>query len=62
MKEKAEKELRSVRSELDTTEHEAKEDTERARHTIEAVTSETKALKKSLEEAEKREKQVGRTR
>lgn len=49
----------SVKSELDTTEHEAKEDKERARNIIELVTSETKTLKKSLEEAEKREKQVG---
>lgn len=59
MKEKAEKKLMSVKSELDTTEHEAKEDKERARNIIELVTSETKTLKKSLEEAEKREKQVG---
>lgn len=60
MKEKAEKKLMSVRSELDTTEHEAQEDKERARNTIEVVTSELKTLRKSLEEAEKREKQVGR--
>nr|KAF6504233.1 coiled-coil domain containing 170 [Rousettus aegyptiacus] len=58
MKEKAEKKLMSVKSELDTTEHEAKEDKERARNIIELVTSETKTLKKSLEEAEKREKQL----
>ncbi|XP_059555721.1 coiled-coil domain-containing protein 170-like [Myotis daubentonii] len=58
MKEKAEKKLMSVRSELDTTEHEAQEDKERARHTIEVVTSELKTLRKSLEEAEKREKQL----
>ncbi|XP_037675509.1 coiled-coil domain-containing protein 170 isoform X2 [Choloepus didactylus] len=56
MKEKAEKKLISVKSELDTTEHEAKEDKERARSMIEVVTSEIKTLKKSLEEAEKREK------
>ena len=60
MKEKAEKKLMSVKSELDSTEHEAKEDKERARNMVEAVTSEMKTLKKSLEEAEKREKQVGR--
>lgn len=60
MKEKAEKKLMSVKSELDTTEHEAKEDKERARNMIEAITGEMKTLKKSLEEAEKREKQVGR--
>ncbi|XP_040304808.1 coiled-coil domain-containing protein 170 isoform X3 [Herpailurus yagouaroundi] len=58
MKEKAEKKLMSVKSELDSTEHEAKEDKERARNTIEVVTSEMKTLKKSLEEAEKREKQL----
>ncbi|XP_014387631.1 PREDICTED: protein-glutamate O-methyltransferase isoform X1 [Myotis brandtii] len=58
MKEKAERKLMSVRSELDTTEHEAQEDKERARNTIEVVTSELKTLRKSLEEAEKREKQL----
>ncbi|XP_049510628.1 coiled-coil domain-containing protein 170 [Panthera uncia] len=58
MKEKAEKKLMSVKSELDSTEHEAKEDKERARNMIEVVTSEMKTLKKSLEEAEKREKQL----
>ncbi|XP_037376559.1 coiled-coil domain-containing protein 170 isoform X2 [Talpa occidentalis] len=58
MKEKAEKKLMSVKSELDTTEHEAKEDKERARNMIEVVTSEMKMLKKSLVEAEKREKQL----
>ncbi|XP_060472896.2 coiled-coil domain-containing protein 170 isoform X3 [Panthera onca] len=58
MKEKAEKKLMSVKSELDSTEHEAKEDKERARNMVEAVTSEMKTLKKSLEEAEKREKQL----
>ncbi|XP_036271393.1 coiled-coil domain-containing protein 170 isoform X2 [Pipistrellus kuhlii] len=58
MKEKAEKKLMSVRLELDTTEHEAQEDKARARNTIEVVTSELKTLRKSLEEAEKREKQL----
>ncbi|XP_078226435.1 coiled-coil domain-containing protein 170 isoform X2 [Callithrix jacchus] len=58
MKEKAEKKLMSVKSELDATEHEAKENKERARNMIEVVTSEMKTLKKSLEEAEKREKQL----
>ncbi|XP_059032745.1 coiled-coil domain-containing protein 170 [Mustela lutreola] len=57
MKEKAEKKLMSVKSELDTTEHEAQED-ERARSMMEVVASETKMLKKSLEEAEMREKQL----
>ena len=60
MKEEAEKKLLSVKSELDTTELEAKEDKERARNMMEVVTSEMRTLKKSLEEAEKREKQVGR--
>ncbi|XP_045355996.1 coiled-coil domain-containing protein 170 isoform X3 [Leopardus geoffroyi] len=58
MKEKAEKKLMSVKSELDSMEHEAKEDKERARNMIEVVTSAMKTLKKSLEEAEKREKQL----
>ncbi|KAF6364161.1 coiled-coil domain containing 170 [Rhinolophus ferrumequinum] len=58
MKEKAEQKLISVKSELDATEHEAKEDKERARNVIEVVTREVKTLKKSLEEAEKREKQL----
>ncbi|XP_047414410.1 coiled-coil domain-containing protein 170 isoform X1 [Sciurus carolinensis] len=58
MKEKVEKKLMSVRSELDTAEHGAKEDKERARHMIEAVTSEMKTLKRSLDEAEKREKRL----
>nr|XP_012596372.1 coiled-coil domain-containing protein 170 isoform X3 [Microcebus murinus] len=58
MKEKTEKKLKSVKLELDTTEHQAKEDKERARNMIEVVTSEMKTLKKSLEEAEKREKQL----
>ncbi|CAK6446509.1 unnamed protein product [Pipistrellus nathusii] len=58
MKEKAEKKLMSVKSELDTTELEAQEDKARARNTIEVVTSELKTLRKSLEEAEKREKQL----
>ncbi|ELW72767.1 hypothetical protein TREES_T100017502 [Tupaia chinensis] len=57
MKEKTERKLVSVKSELDTTEHEAKEHKERARNMIEVVTSEMKTLRKSLEEAEKREKQ-----
>ncbi|KAM5326683.1 coiled-coil domain-containing protein 170 isoform 2-T2 [Glossophaga mutica] len=58
MKEKAEQKLLSVKSELDATEHEAKEDKERARNLMEVVTSEVRTLKKSLEEAEKREKQL----
>nr|XP_035928857.1 coiled-coil domain-containing protein 170 isoform X3 [Halichoerus grypus] len=58
MKEKAEKKLMSVKSELDTAEHEAQEDKERARNMMEVVTSEMKTLKKCLEEAETREKQL----
>eukprot|EP00069_Balaena_mysticetus_P000309 bmy_14548T0 len=54
MKEKAEKKLLSVKSELETTEHGAKESKERARNMLEVVTSEMKTLKKSLEKAEKR--------
>nr|XP_055167528.1 coiled-coil domain-containing protein 170 isoform X1 [Nyctereutes procyonoides]XP_055167529.1 coiled-coil domain-containing protein 170 isoform X1 [Nyctereutes procyonoides] len=58
MKEKAEKKLTSVKSELDTTEREAQEEKERAKNMIEVVTSEMKTLKKSLEEVERREKQL----
>ncbi|XP_072684119.1 coiled-coil domain-containing protein 170 isoform X7 [Canis lupus baileyi] len=58
MKEKAEKKLTSVKSELDTTEREAQEDKERAKNMIEVVTNEMKTLKKSLEEVERREKQL----
>uniref|UniRef100_H0WTX8 Coiled-coil domain containing 170 n=1 Tax=Otolemur garnettii TaxID=30611 RepID=H0WTX8_OTOGA len=58
MKEKAEKKIKSIQSELDTTEHEAKENQERARNMLDVVTREMKTLKKSLEEAEKREKQL----
>ncbi|XP_023562005.1 coiled-coil domain-containing protein 170 [Octodon degus] len=58
MKEKAEKKLMSAKSELGTVEHEAKEEKERARSVIEVVASEMKTLKKSLEDAEKREKQL----
>lgn len=58
MKEKAEKKLLTLKSELDSTEHEAKEDKERSRKMIQGITSEMKTLKKSLEEAEKREKQL----
>ncbi|XP_076715528.2 coiled-coil domain-containing protein 170 [Callospermophilus lateralis] len=58
MKEKAEKQLASVRAELDTAGREAKEDKERARNMLEAVTSEMKTLRRSLEDAEKREKQL----
>ncbi|XP_006874420.1 PREDICTED: coiled-coil domain-containing protein 170 [Chrysochloris asiatica] len=58
MKEKAERKLMSVKTKLDTTEHEAAEQREKAKNMIEVVTSEVKILKKSLEEAEKREKQL----
>ncbi|XP_006882865.1 PREDICTED: coiled-coil domain-containing protein 170 [Elephantulus edwardii] len=58
LKEKAEKQLLSVRAELDSSEHEAKEHKERARSMMDVVASEVKTLRKSLEEAEKREKQL----
>ncbi|XP_059797868.1 coiled-coil domain-containing protein 170 [Balaenoptera ricei] len=58
MKEKAEKKLLSVKSELEKTEHGARESKERARNMLEGVTSEMKTLKQSLEEVEKREKQL----
>ncbi|XP_037750930.1 coiled-coil domain-containing protein 170 isoform X2 [Chelonia mydas] len=62
MKEKAEKQLICVKSELQFTEHEAKEDKERARSMLEAVTSELKALKTILAEVSKREKQLAEFR
>ncbi|OBS59515.1 hypothetical protein A6R68_09360, partial [Neotoma lepida] len=58
MKEEAEKKLMLVKSELETTEQEAKEDKERARAMIEVVTSELRTLKKTMEDAERREQQV----
>lgn len=58
MKEKVEKQLISVKLELDITEHEAKEDKERARNMLDVVTSEMRTLKSTLEETTKREKQV----
>ncbi|XP_028746057.1 coiled-coil domain-containing protein 170 [Peromyscus leucopus] len=58
MKEKAEQKLMSVKSELETTEQEAKEHKERARAMTEVVTSELRTLKKTLEEAERREQQL----
>uniref|UniRef100_A0A8C4WPJ7 Coiled-coil domain containing 170 n=1 Tax=Gopherus evgoodei TaxID=1825980 RepID=A0A8C4WPJ7_9SAUR len=62
MKEKAEKQLICVKSELQFTEHEAKEDKERARSMLEAVTSELKALKTTLAEVSKRERQLAEFR
>ncbi|XP_007484816.1 coiled-coil domain-containing protein 170 isoform X3 [Monodelphis domestica] len=58
MKEKVEKQLISIKSELDITEHEAKEDKERAKTMLDVVTSEMKTLKTTLEETTKREKQL----
>ncbi|XP_014460985.1 coiled-coil domain-containing protein 170 isoform X1 [Alligator mississippiensis] len=58
MKEKAEKQLIAVKSELHLMEHEAKEDKERARNMLEATNSEVKALKTTLAEVTKREKQL----
>ncbi|XP_069867188.1 coiled-coil domain-containing protein 170 isoform X2 [Dipodomys merriami] len=58
VKEKVEKQLTSVKSELGSLEHEARENKERSRTMIQVVTSEVKTLKKSLEEAMKREKQL----
>ncbi|XP_036024592.1 coiled-coil domain-containing protein 170 [Onychomys torridus] len=58
VKEKAEKKLLSVKSELETTEQEAREHKERARAMTEVITSELRTLKKTLEEAERREQQL----
>ncbi|XP_068794808.1 coiled-coil domain-containing protein 170 isoform X8 [Struthio camelus] len=58
MKEKAEKQLTSVKSELHLKEHEANEDKEKAKNMLEAVTSEMKVLKTTLAEVGKRERQL----
>ncbi|ERE86064.1 coiled-coil domain-containing protein C6orf97-like protein [Cricetulus griseus] len=58
LKEKAEKKLMLLKSKLDTAEEEAKADKGRMTAIMELVTSELETLKKSLEEAERREQQV----
>ncbi|XP_058025442.1 coiled-coil domain-containing protein 170 isoform X2 [Ahaetulla prasina] len=58
MKTKAEKQLTSVQSELHVRERESKEDKEKAKHLLESVTAEATALKSTLEEVMKREKQL----
>lgn len=59
MKEKAEKQLRSAKSELLLKERKATEDNEKTKNMLEAVTSEMKVLKTTLAELAKRERQVG---
>jgi len=59
MKEKAEKQLNSVKSELLLKDCKATEDKEKNKNMLEAVTSEMKVLKTTLAELAKREKQVG---
>ncbi|XP_027589706.2 coiled-coil domain-containing protein 170 isoform X3 [Pipra filicauda] len=58
MKEKAEKQLRSVKSELLLKERKATEDKEKNQNILEAVTSEMKVLKTTLAELAKRERQI----
>ncbi|XP_075718986.1 coiled-coil domain-containing protein 170 isoform X2 [Rhinoderma darwinii] len=58
VKSKTHKKFMSVKSELDYTELEAKEEKEKATNFIEVITSELKTLKKTLEEVSKREKQL----
>ncbi|XP_009464575.1 PREDICTED: coiled-coil domain-containing protein 170 [Nipponia nippon] len=58
MKEKAEKQLTSVKSELLLKERKATEDKEKNKNMLEAVTSEMKVLKTTLEELAKRERQL----
>lgn len=58
MKTKAEKQLTSFQCELHVRERAAKEDKEKAKHLLESVTTEAIALKSTLEEVMKREKQV----
>ncbi|XP_010150112.1 PREDICTED: coiled-coil domain-containing protein 170-like, partial [Eurypyga helias] len=57
MKEKAEKQLTSVKSELLLKERKAIEDKDKTKNMLEAVTSEMKMLKTTLAELEKRERQ-----
>lgn len=57
-KENAEKKLMLVMSELETTVQEAQANQERTRAMIELASSELRILKKSLDEAERREQQV----
>lgn len=59
MKEKAEKQLTSVKSELLLKDHKATEDKEKNKTMLEAVTNEMKVLKTALAELAKRERQVG---
>ncbi|NWV08866.1 CC170 protein, partial [Ptilonorhynchus violaceus] len=58
MKEKAEKQLNSVKSELLLKERKATEDKEKTKNMLEAVTSEMKVLKTTLAELAKRERQL----
>ncbi|XP_078413709.1 coiled-coil domain-containing protein 170 [Cetorhinus maximus] len=58
LKETAIGKLNSTKSELDFTEFEAKEEKDRARNILEAVGSELKTLKQTLEEMGKRERQL----
>ncbi|NXD14429.1 CC170 protein, partial [Nothocercus nigrocapillus] len=58
MKEKAEKQLTSVKSELHLKEHEANEDKEKAKNMMKALSSEMKVLKTTLAEVAKRERQL----
>ncbi|NWI95340.1 CC170 protein, partial [Pitta sordida] len=58
LKEKAEKQLSSVKSELLLKESKATEDKEKTQNMLEAVTSEVKVLKTTLAELSKRERQL----
>ncbi|XP_067845469.1 coiled-coil domain-containing protein 170 [Heptranchias perlo] len=58
LKEEAKEKLNSTKSELDFTEFEAKEEKDRAQNILEAVSSELKTLKQTLEEVAKRERQL----
>uniref|UniRef100_A0A8C7A3V1 Coiled-coil domain containing 170 n=1 Tax=Nothoprocta perdicaria TaxID=30464 RepID=A0A8C7A3V1_NOTPE len=58
LKEKAEKQLTSVKSELHLKEHEANEDKEKANSMMKALSSEMEVLKTTLAEVAKRERQL----
>ncbi|XP_069625274.1 coiled-coil domain-containing protein 170 isoform X2 [Ranitomeya imitator] len=58
VKSKTHKKLISIKSELDYTEREAKDEKEKTTNYIDVITSELKTLKTTLEEVSKREKQL----
>nr|XP_014340479.1 PREDICTED: coiled-coil domain-containing protein 170-like [Latimeria chalumnae] len=58
IKDEAARKVVNLKTELDRTEHEAKEEKDKAYHMLEAVTNELRTVKRALEEVARREKQV----